>query len=343
MSAPAPRVVDLRSDTVTRPTAAMRAAIAAAPVGDDVYGEDPSVNALEARGAALLGKAAALFVPSGTMANQLAIRVHTQPGDEMACEATAHPFHHEAGAAALISGVTTRLLPGTAGILAPETVAAAFRPDDPHNAPLTLLTVEDTANRGGGTVHPLATLDALAAAAHAGGARAHLDGARLMNAVVASGVEAARRVRAFDTVSLCLSKGLGAPVGSLLAGPAPLIHRARRFRKALGGGMRQAGLLAAAGLHALDHHVTRLADDHARARRLAAALAAQGYGAAPPATNMVFVHTGPRPAADVVAAVAAQGVRCGAVGPHELRLVLHLDITDDDVEQAILAFDRART
>jgi threonine aldolase len=328
--------IDLRSDTLTRPTAAMRAAIAAAEVGDDVYGEDPTVNALEARGAALLGKEAALFVPSGTMANQIAIRLHTQPGDEMLCEAGAHPFHYEAGGGAMISGVTTRLLAGVRGVMDPAQVRGAFRPDDPHHAPLTLVTVEDTSNRGGGTVHPLPTLDALAEAAHDGGAAAHLDGARLMNAVVASGVSAARRVARFDTVSLCLSKGLGAPVGSLLAGPQPLIHRARRVRKALGGGMRQAGILAAAGLYALDQHVERLAEDHRRARALADGLQRAGIEATTPETNMVYLRV--EDAAATVARVAEAGVRCSAVGPQEIRLVVHLDIDDNSVEKAILAF-----
>ena len=332
--------VDLRSDTVTRPSAAMRQAIANAEVGDDVFGEDPTVLRLERMGAALLGKEAAMFVPSGTMANQLAIRLHTRPGDEMLCEAGAHPFNYEAGGPAMLSGVTVRLATGERGLLRPHQVSGAFRPDDPHFAPLKLVTIEDTANRGGGTVHGLDALDGLAAAAHEGGAKAHLDGARLMNAVVASGTSAARRVRDYDTVSLCLSKGLGAPVGSLLAGSAAALHVARRYRKALGGGMRQAGILAAAGVYALEHNVDRLAEDHVRAAILADGLRDAGYKVRTPDTNMVFFQT--PDAAAVVAAVAEHGIRCLTVAHDEIRLVLHLDIDDNGVERAISAFRLAR-
>ncbi len=328
--------VDLRSDTVTRPVPAMRAAMANAEVGDDVFGEDPSVLALEAMAAQLLGKERAIFVPSGTMANQIAIHIHTRAGDEMLCEAGAHPFNYEAGGAAMLSGVSTRPIVGVNGVLDPRAVAAAFRPVDAHFSPATLVSVEDTSNRGGGTVHPLERLDALADVAHQHGAAAHLDGARLMNAVVASGVSAARRTRDFDTVSLCLSKGLGAPVGSVLAMPAALEERARRFRKALGGGMRQAGILAAAGMYALTHHIDRLADDHRRARVLAEGLAAQGYTVRTPDTNMVYVTV--PVAADAVAHLAGFGVRVLGVGPQELRLVTHLDIHDDHIARALHAF-----
>ena len=328
-------IVDLRSDTLTKPTPGMRAAMFAAAVGDDVFGEDPSINALEARVAGLLGKEAALFVPSGTMANQLAIRVQTEPGDELLCEAEAHPVIYEAGGPALLSGVTVRTARGERGQLDPEAVRWAFRPDNVHFAPLRLVAAEDTANRGGGSVHPLDRLDAIAAAAHAGGARAHLDGARLMNAVVQSGVPAARRAAGFDTVSLCLSKGLGAPVGSLLAGPAALIHKARRFRKAFGGGMRQAGSLAAAGLYALDHHVERLADDHRRAQALAAALRAAGLETAEPETNMVYATVSSAEVA--LARLAEAGVAALAVSPTALRFVLHLDVDDVGLDRACAA------
>lgn len=334
-------LVDLRSDTVTRPTPAMRRAIADATVGDDVLGDDPTVKRLEARMAERLGKEAALFTPSGTMANQLAIRCHTRPGDEILVEAGAHPFNHEAGGAAMISGVQIRPQVGTRGMLDPAAVAAAFHPDDPHYAPLTLVCAEDTTNRGGGAVWPVPKLDAVGAAAHAGGAATHLDGARLFNAVVASGVPAERRARAYDTVSVCLSKGLGAPVGSLLAGPRDLVHMARRMRKALGGGMRQAGMLAAAGLHAMDHHIGRLADDHARAARLADGLRAAGYAAAPPETNMIYVSV---PDADTwVAALGERGILTLGVGPRELRLVTHLDIDDAAVACTLEAFRELAT
>jgi threonine aldolase len=330
--------VDLRSDTVTRPTAAMRRAIAEAEVGDDVFGDDPTVQRLEAEAAALLGKEAALFMPSGTMANQVAIRLATQPGDEVLLEAGAHPFNFEAGGPAMVSGVTLRPIPGVRGILDPADLLPHFRPENDHYAPVRLLCVEDTHNRGGGTVHPLERLDALAALAHARGAATHLDGARLFHAQVQSGVPVARRAQGYDTVSVCLSKGLGAPVGSLLCGPRELLRRGRRVRKALGGGMRQSGLLAAAGLYALHHHVDRLVDDHRRSRTLADALRAMGFPTDPPDTNLVF--TAVRGAAEVSARLAADGVLVTAAGPDTLRLVLHLDVDDAGLDRAIAAFGR---
>ena len=328
--------VDLRSDTVTRPTPGMRRAIAEAEVGDDVYGEDPSVLRLEAMAAERLGKEAALFVPSGTMANQIAIRVHTRAGDELICEAGGHPYNYEAGATAMVSGVSTRALPSERGLLEPEAVRRTIRAADPHFAPHTLLVVEDTSNRGGGTVHPLARLDALAEVAHAAGLATHLDGARLWNGVVASTDPADRRLRGYDTVSMCLSKGLGAPVGSVLAGPRAVMEAARRFRKALGGGMRQAGFLAAAGVYALEHHIDRLAEDHVRAAILADGLRARGYTLRPPETNMVYVTVSDPEAA--AARLSALGVRASAATPTELRLVLHLDVDDTGVARAVDAF-----
>ncbi|MEC7949184.1 MAG: GntG family PLP-dependent aldolase [Myxococcota bacterium] len=329
--------VDLRSDTVTRPTAAMRRAIADAIVGDDVLGDDPTVQRLEAMVAERLGKEAALFTPSGTMANQLAIRCHTRPGDEILVEAGAHPFNYEAAGAAMISGVQIRTQAGERGMLDPEAVATAFHPDDPHYAPLKLVCVEDTANRGGGTVWPLERLDAVSAAARAGGAATHLDGARFFNAVVASGIPAARRAQGYDTVSVCLSKGLGAPVGSLLAGDRALIHVARRMRKALGGGMRQAGILAAAGVHAIEQHIDRLADDHARALQLVEGLRSFGYSAATPDTNMVYVTV--PDGGHWVSSLAERGIRTLAVGPDELRLVTHLDVDDSGIAKTLDAFE----
>lgn len=328
--------VDLRSDTLTRPTAAMRAAMAQAEVGDDVFGEDPTVRALEELAAARLGKEAALYVPSGTMANQLAIRGFTQPGDAVLLEAEAHPFLYEAGGAAVLSGVQLIPLPGRRGVLSPEQVQGALRAPDDHVPPATLLCLENTTNRGGGAVWPVSVLDAVCDTAHQAGLRVHLDGARLFNAAVALGVGVDRLAQGADSVSVCLSKGLGAPVGSLLAGPAGWIRRARRHRKMLGGGMRQAGIVAAAGLYALEHHVERLAVDHARAARLADALAAQGWEVLAPETNMVYVTVPDAPAAQ--ASLEAQGVRLLAVSPTRVRMVLHLDVDDAGVERAIAAW-----
>ena len=328
--------IDLRSDTVTLPTPQMREAIARAAVGDDVYGEDPTILRLESLAARMLGKEAGLFVPSGTMANQIAIRLHTRSGDELICDAGGHPYNYEAGGAAMLSGVSIRALPSERGLLDASRVDATFRGSDPHYAPQTLLIVEDTSNRGGGTVHPLSLLDELARVAHDRGAATHLDGARMWNAVVASGDEAARRVRSFDTVSMCLSKGLGAPVGSVLVGPTAMMERARRFRKALGGGMRQGGFLAAAGIYALENHIERLKDDHRRARALGQGLEALGYTIRPVETNMVYVQV--PDGARAVAGLLREGVKASTVSSTELRLVTHLDIDDTAVEASIQAF-----
>ncbi len=332
-------MIDLRSDTVTRPTAAMRRAIASAEVGDDVYGEDPTVNRLEAVAAERLGKDAALFLPSGTMGNQVAIRCHTEPGDEVIVEGGAHPFHYEAGGAALISGVLLRRIPGDGGVIDPVDLRAQLHAGDVHYAPQRLVSVEDTSNRGGGSVWPLQRLDDVAALAHAHGAATHMDGARLFNAVVASGIPAARRAQAYDTVTFCLSKGLGAPVGSLLCGHRDVIDKARRVRKALGGGMRQAGILAAAGLYALEHHVERLAEDHRRAAALADGLVALGLTVTPPQTNMVYLDVADAPL--LVERLRAHAVLCSASGPERVRLVLHLDIRSEDIAVILTAFERA--
>jgi len=329
--------IDLRSDTVTLPTAGMRRAIAEAEVGDDVYGEDPTISRLEAMAAERLGKEAGLFVPSGTMANQIAIRVHTRAGDELICHGGGHPFNYEAGAAAMFSGVSIRPLSGAHGFLDPDQLAGVFRPPDPHFAPHTLLIVEDTSNRGGGTVHPVALLDTLAQVGKAHGAGTHLDGARLWNAVVASGESAARRLQGYDTVSMCLSKGLGAPVGSVLVGPEAVMERARRFRKALGGGMRQAGFLAAAGIYALEHHIDRLADDHVRAATLGQGLIHAGFVVRPVETNMVYVSVPEAKAA--VAFLLDAGIKASAVSATELRLVTHLGIDDAHIAATTRAFE----
>lgn len=330
-------MVDLRSDTVTRPTAAMKAAMFEAPLGDDVLGDDPTVARLEERSAELAGKEAALFVPSGTMGNLLAIRCQTRLADEVLLHPDSHPFNYEAGGAAAFAGVQLRTIGGDRGMVDCDAMRDAVRGPDPHFAPARLVCAEDTTNRGGGAVWPLARLDELGEAAHSLGLRAHLDGARVFNAVVASGVPLARRLRAFDSATFCFSKALGAPVGSVLVSDAATIALARRMRKLLGGGMRQSGLLAAAGLYALDHHVERLADDHRRAANLAEALVALGLEVVPPQTNMVYVRVDEAPTWQE--ALDAEGVLCFATSSSTLRLVLHLDVDDAGVAQTARAFE----
>jgi threonine aldolase len=332
--------VDLRSDTVTRPTAAMRRAIAEAVVGDDVFGDDPTVQELEGRIAALTGRDASLYVPSGTMGNQLAIAAQTEPGDEVLVEADSHIFKYEQGALAANSGCLAHLAHGTRGAIAPADLIAAIREEDEHNARLKLVCAENTHNRAGGTIVPLAALRELSEAARTRGVRVHLDGARLWNASVATGVPIREWAACADTTMLCFSKGLGAPVGSILTGPRDVIARARRIRKRWGGGMRQVGVLAAACLHALDHHVERLADDHARAARLAAGWQQlPGVRVSTPDSNIVLVDMAdasvdPQAIAD---ALEAQGVRILTFGPRRLRAVTHLDVDDAGIEQAITA------
>ena len=328
--------VDLRSDTVTRPTAEMLEVMMAAEVGDDVFQDDPSVNALEALAAEMAGMEAAIFTPSGTMANQLAIRCWTQPGDEVLMEAGAHPYNYEAAAAAAISGVQIRTIPGTSGLMSPEEVFACVRVDDPHFAPATLLCVENTSNRGGGTPYPQDQLDLLANGVRERGLRAHLDGARVFNAVVSQQTSLSRVVRDFDSVAFCLSKGLGAPVGSLLCGPKEFIHTSRRMRKMLGGGMRQAGFLAAAGSYALNNHVSRLADDHRRAKMLADGLRELGLNAPEPATNMVYFEIENAP--EAVEYVGRRGIHVLSVSSTHIRAVTHLDVDDAGIEAALAAF-----
>jgi threonine aldolase len=322
-------VVDLRSDTVTRPTAQVRQVMAAAEVGDDVYGEDPSVRALEEEVAGHLGHDAAVFVPSGVMATQVLLRALTRPGTEVVCENDAHVVAYEAGAAAINAQVQFRTVSGDRGRLDPDAVRAALRPAAFPYTEVAAVSVEETTNRGGGAVHGLAWLRALRAVADERDLVLHGDGARLWNALVATGDDPVAVGRCFTALSVCLSKGLGAPVGSLAIGAAEVIAEARVWRRRFGGAMRQAGVLAAAGRYVLTHHRERLAEDHANARAIATRLA----DAVPAAvdldtvtTNMVYVDTGDRPATEVVAALAADGVRVGAMGPHLLRLVTHLDV-----------------
>ncbi len=332
-------IIDLRSDTVTKPSPGMIAAMAAAEVGDDVYGEDPTVNRLEARVAALLGKEAALFVPSGSMSNQIAVKTHTQPGDELICEEFCHIYNWEAGGPAFLSGVTSRTVRAEFGIIEPEQLRDKIRPINDHMVRTRLVCLENTHNRGGGRIFPLEKVREISGWARASNLLMHLDGARLWNAIVATGVSAAEWGKHFDTVSVCFSKGLGAPVGSALVGPAEFITRARRYRKIFGGAMRQAGVLAAAAIFALDHNVNRLAEDHRNARLIAEAIAdVPGLRLDPPDvhTNLVWFVVEPEmgPAKDVLAKLKARGVLVGGGDGRVLRACTHLDVAAADAEQA---------
>lgn len=332
------RMIDLRSDTVTKPTPAMREAMARAEVGDDVLGDDPTVKELEAETAALLGKEEAMFTPSGTMANQIAIRCQTESGDEVLVEANAHVYYYEAGAPAALSGVTCRLLNGQRGIFSATELEAALRPPDAHFPRTRLACIENTHNRGGGKIWPLEQIREVAAAARKHGLQLHLDGARLWNACIATGIAERDYAALFDTVSVCFSKGLGAPVGSALVGPKSVIARARRFRKMLGGGMRQAGIIAAGALFALRHHRARLAEDHDNARRLAAGLAGiKGLevDAAEVETNMVRFRVRVMTAQQLVERLRAHGVLVLPVSADTIRAVTNLMVSVEDIGAAV--------
>jgi threonine aldolase len=335
--------VDLRSDTVTRPTPDMRRAMAEAEVGDDVFEEDPTVRKLQEKVAEILGKEAALFVPSGTMANQVSLRTHTSPGDEVIIEATSHPVMAEVGAAAALSGVQFWPLSGERGVLRTEQVAGAVRIPDIHRPVSRLICLENTHNFGGGTIYPLEEILGIRDVADRHGIAMHLDGARLMHACVATGISPPEYARPFDSVSVCLSKGLGAPVGSVIAGSMAFIQKARRNRKMYGGGMRQVGILAAAGLYALDHHVERLAEDHLHAKMLAEAVATLPGIRLNPAhveTNIVVMDISPSgiSPADAQARLRERGVLVLPFGPGRLRAVTHLDVDRNGMERAIQAF-----
>ena len=336
--------IDLRSDTITQPDDAMREVMAHAVVGDDVLGDDPTVRELEQRTAALLGKEAAVFVPSGTMANQLAIRSLTRPGDAILLDANAHIYCYEAGAPAALAGVQVSLLDGARGQFTAAQLEAALPPRDDHFAPPSLVCIENTHNRGGGSVWPLEQIESVTTAARGHGLSLHLDGARLWNASVASGVSEAEYASHFDTVSVCFSKGLGAPVGSILAGTADVIAKARFYRKQQGGAMRQVGIIAAAARHALEHNRSRLADDHANGRALANGLAklpGLEVDAAGVETNMVFIGTGDRDAGALAKRLEELGVRLLDTGPHTLRAVTNLTVSAEKVGQALTAFEQA--
>ena len=335
-------IVDLRSDTVTRPTPEMRQAIASAQVGDDVYGEDPTVSALESLAADLIGKEAALFVPTGTMANQVSIRAHTEPGDEIIVSDSSHIFLYEGGAFAALSGVSVHCVAGQQGLISAAGVQAAIRPPGgmSHFPTTRLVCLENTANRGGGIAYPLEVIQEITVSAKQQGLRLHLDGARLFNATVLQGVTPAEISEPFDSIAFCLSKGLGCPVGSLIVGSKSFIQRCHRFRKMFGGGMRQAGVLAAAGLYALEHNVARLAEDHRRARILAEAVSAMdGFevNLEHVQTNMVYIETDSSKinAAGVCNALLEKGVAISPVNSSMIRAVTHLDVDDRSLERAI--------
>jgi threonine aldolase len=332
-------MIDLRSDTGTRPTPAMRAAMMHAEVGDDVFGEDPTVNALEERMAALFGHETSVFCPSGTMTNQIAVNIHTRPGDEVICDEGAHIYRYEGGGVMATSGSSVKLIQGDHGRFTAEQVEASINDRKAHwLAHTSLVNIENTCNRGGGAVWDLREVDRIRNVCDAHGLGLHLDGARIFNALTVTGEAPEAWGRRFDTLSVCLSKGLGAPVGSVLIGSGERIAAARRVRKRLGGGMRQAGLLAAACLYAMDHHVQRLTDDHRRAKDLERALLELPFIAAvmPVETNIIILTlAGDRMAAPFIAALRERGILAAAFGPQMVRLVTHLDVDDAAISHTI--------
>jgi len=337
------KIIDLRSDTITKPTPGMREAIANAKVGDDVFGEDPTINKLQKRVAELLGKEAALFVPSGTMANQISIKSHTIPGDEVLCDANSHIFNYEGGSPAFISGAQLCPLPGINGVITPEQIKNALRTQDSHHPQSRLIALENTHNRAGGTIFPLDTIKAIRETANFYDLRMHLDGARLWNAHVETGIPLNEYGKYFDSVSVCFSKGLGAPVGSVVTGSIEFINKAHRYRKMLGGGMRQAGILAAAALYALDYHLERLADDHKRAKKIAEFLnSVKGVyvNLKETRTNIViadFKDYG-QDAAVIAQKLNEKGVLGIAFSATKIRFVTHLEIDDQDIDTALKIF-----
>lgn len=331
-------IVDLRSDTFTQPTPGMLEAMRNAKTGDDVFGEDPTVNELEAYAAALFGKEAALYCPTGTMSNQIAIKAHTQPGDEVICDYTSHVYLYEGGGIAFNSGCSVRLLQGTYGKLTAAQIREAINPDDIHKPVSRLVSLENTANRGGGSCYEQDALAAIASTCRETSLSLHLDGARLFNAIVARKERPGQYGDLFDTISVCLNKGLGCPMGSILIGSAAFIRKARRIRKVFGGGMRQAGYMAATGLYALQNHVERLEEDHLHAKAIAGELRAKSFirELFPVETNIVIAETGAGyPAATLVAALEKKGIRTIAMSPTLIRFVLHLDISPQMVDHTL--------
>jgi len=338
-------MIDLRSDTVTRPTKGMLEAMSRAEVGDDVLRDDPTVNSLEERAAEFLGQEAALFTPSGTMANQVALKSWTQPSNEVIVERWSHSYNYEVAAGAALSGLSFWPIDTDDGILTPEQVGKAIRPANIHLPITRVVSIENTHNRASGACYPLERVRELGELAHAHDLALHMDGARLANAAAATGVPASQYGKFCDSVTLCLSKGLGCPVGSVVAGPKDFIERARRCRKMFGGGMRQAGYLAAAGVYALEHHVERLAEDHANARRLGEGIAAIDglqVNLDRVVTNMVYCRfqAGPDTAKQVMEAARAEGVLAILTSPDTARMVTHLDVDAKDIDRAIAVFSK---
>lgn len=330
--------IDLRSDTVTKPTAAMKEAMFSAPVGDDVFSEDPSINALELKAAAMFGKDAALYCPSGTMTNQIAVKTHTQPMDEVIIEKTNHVYYYEAGGIAFHSAASVRLINGDRGRITPKDIEQNINADNLHHARTRLVCIENTSNRGGGSYYTLEEMQALSETARGNKLKIHLDGARLFNALVETNVSTLEVGDLFDSISICLSKGLGCPVGSVLIGDADFIKAARKYRKVFGGGMRQGGFLAAAGIYALDNHVERLKEDHRRAKQIEATLLRLPFveRVFEVMTNIIIFNlTHDYTAERFVSELKASGILCFAIGVHQVRMVTHLDFGDEMLDKTL--------
>jgi threonine aldolase len=331
-------MIDFRSDTVTRPTHPMLEAMMQAAVGDDVFGEDPSVNHLELMCSTLFGMEAAIFCPSGTMTNQIAIKCHTQPGDEVICERLSHVYQYEGGGISFNSGASVRLIDGNRGRITAAQVKESINPDDVHKPVSTLVSLENTANRGGGSCYDFNDIQAIKEVCLQHKLKLHLDGARLFNALVAKNETCKQYGEVFDSISICLSKGLGTPIGSVLIGTKELVKKARRIRKIFGGGMRQAGFMAAAGIYALEHNVARLADDHKHAQQIAAALQSKDFVGEilPVETNIIIFEVKGRYTAPALAAKCKeQGIFVIAISPKQIRIVVHLDIYPEHVKRTI--------
>lgn len=328
-------IVDLRSDTVTRPTPAMLDEMMKAEVGDDVFQEDPSVNKLESMAAAMFDMESAIYCPTGTMSNQIAIRVHTQPGDEVICDKTAHVYQHEGGGIASNSGAQVKLIEGERGRLTAEAIAGSVNPDDVHKAHTSLVCLENTSNRGGGSCYDLATVRSIRKICDEKSLSLHLDGARLFNALVAKKESPKMYGKLFQSISVCLNKGLGCPMGSILIGETKFIKKARRIRKVFGGGMRQAGYMAAAGIYALQHHIERLEQDHEHARKIATAISQKDFTdiILPVETNIIiFSVRPPHSSNDIVEKFRSKNILSFAISATQVRLVLHLDVTPEMVD-----------
>ncbi len=335
--------IDFRSDTVTRPTPGMREAMMKAPVGDDVFGEDPSINTLQEMTADMFGMEAALFCPSGTMTNQIAIKCHTQPGDEVICDESSHIYQYEGGGIALNSGASVKLLYGDRGRINARQVEEAIQPDDVHRAHTRMVSLENTSNRGGGSCYTFSEIQAIQQVCMRHDLAFHLDGARLWNAIVARKEDPLHYGKVFDSISVCLSKSLGCPVGSLLLGTKDFIKKAKRYRKVFGGGMRQGGFMAAAGIYALEHHIERLKEDHANAKAIATAISSRSFVKMmlPVETNIIIFELDESlTAPQLVARLKEQDILGYAISPNRVRLVTHLDITPAMTEKTIQVFNQ---